>query len=59
MKLATFTTEDNTKPRVGIVIDDSILDLSQLSGLPATMKAILADGEDSLAKIRDYSESAT
>lgn len=59
MKLATFTTEENTTPRVGIVRDDGLVDLSPLAGLPVTMRAILGEGESSLARIRDYAESAS
>ena len=59
MKLATFTTGDNTTRRVGIVRDDGLVDLSQLAGLPATMKTILADGDNSLARIRQEAESAS
>lgn len=59
MKLATFTTEENTTPRVGIVRDDGLVDLSPLAGLPVTLRAILDEGESSLARIRDYAESAS
>ena len=59
MKLATFTTGDSDTQSVGVVSDDGIIDLSQVDGLPKTMKSILADGESSLAKIRDLAESAS
>ena len=59
MKLATFTTEDNSTQRVGVVSYDGIIDLSQQHGLPKTMKSILAEGESSLAIIRDLTESAS
>jgi len=59
MKLATFTTENNNTPRVGIVRDDGIIDLSQLTGIPPTMKTILTGGEGVLTKLRDVESSRT
>jgi 2-keto-4-pentenoate hydratase/2-oxohepta-3-ene-1,7-dioic acid hydratase in catechol pathway len=59
MKLATYTTKDNTTPRAGIVRDDGMVDLSQLAGIPATMKEILKGGESTLEKIREHAGSAT
>jgi 2-keto-4-pentenoate hydratase/2-oxohepta-3-ene-1,7-dioic acid hydratase in catechol pathway len=59
MKLATFTTEDNMTPRVGIVCNDGIIDLSQFADIPSTMKEILSDGDSLLQKIRNLENSTT
>ena len=59
MKLTTFTTRENSTPRVGIVRDNGIVDLSQLASIPSTLKAILAEGESVLDKIRKFEVSAT
>ena len=59
MKLVTFTTADNTKSRIGIVRDDGIVDLSQLAGLPVSMKALLGEGEGSITKVRDFAATAS
>ncbi len=48
MKLVTFTTEDNT--RIGVVIDDKVIDLSLAApGLPNDMKNFLIGGADAMA----------
>ena len=49
MKLATFSTTDNPAPRVGVVRDDKLVDLSTCSDLPTDMKALLASGIDTAA----------
>lgn len=49
MKLATFSTPDNALPRVGVRRDDTLVDLSTCSDLPATMKDLLATGIDAQA----------
>ena len=59
MKLVTFTTADNTKSRIGIVRDDGIVDLSQLAGLPVSMKALLGEGEGSITKVGDFAATAS
>ena len=48
MKLVTFTTEGNT--RIGVVIDDKVIDLSSAAtGLPNDMKNFLIGGDDAMA----------
>ncbi len=52
MKLATFSTADNPNPRLGVVREDGMMDLSSIGGAPDSMRAWLAGGEaaDSLAR---------
>jgi 2-keto-4-pentenoate hydratase/2-oxohepta-3-ene-1,7-dioic acid hydratase in catechol pathway len=52
MKLATFTTNDNLTPRIGIVTADGIIQLP--TEFPSDMKSLLANGVD-----LDAIESAT
>ncbi|MCZ6501015.1 MAG: fumarylacetoacetate hydrolase family protein [Gammaproteobacteria bacterium] len=59
MKLVTFTTEGNATPSIGIARDDGIVDLSQLTGPPVSMKALLDEGESSIARVRDLAETAS
>ena len=44
MKLATFSTADNSSPRLGKVTEEGIVDLSAIDGLPRTMSAYLSGG---------------
>ena len=46
MKLATFSTPDNPTPCVGVIRNDTIVDLSSCSDLPTDMKSLLATGND-------------
>ena len=46
MKLATFCTTDNPSPRLGKVTEDGIVDLGAIDGIPGTMMAYLAGGDD-------------
>jgi len=55
MKLATFTHQGTT--RVGVVDGDEIADLSG-SGLPGEMVALLAGGDDALARADEAAASA-
>jgi 2-keto-4-pentenoate hydratase/2-oxohepta-3-ene-1,7-dioic acid hydratase in catechol pathway len=50
MKLATFT--HNNATRVGVVVEDSIVDLAAVPELPREMKAFLTAGNDALARAR-------
>lgn len=51
MKLSTFTHNGTT--RIGVVVDDEIVDLSTVSpALPREMKALLAAGPDALEQAR-------
>lgn len=45
MKLATFTTSDNSTPRIGIIQDDNVIDLTG-SGAPADMVELIRQGID-------------
>jgi len=57
MKLVTFTDSDGT--RIGIVKDDSIVDLSATNpDLPTDMTALLKGGDDLMGKVRIAEESA-
>ncbi len=49
MKLASFTTADNTSPRVGVVVGDEIVDLASCGDFPVDMKSLLAAGIDTAA----------
>jgi len=49
MKLATFSPEADATPRLGVVVDDGIVDLSQCGSFPADMTAMLEQGIDPLA----------
>ena len=46
MKLATYTTASNQNPRVGVVVDDEVVDLGSCGDFPSDMKALLAAGVD-------------
>src|SRR5581483_11480010 len=55
MKLATFTSDKFT--RIGIVLDDVVIDLSQaVPDLPRDMGSFLAAGEQGMAKARAATE---
>lgn len=59
MKLATFSTADNPAPRLGVVLDDAVLDLSTITGAPATMMDYLAGGgaaSDAVASAANQAE---
>ena len=58
MKLATFSTMDNPAPRVGVLRDDALVDLSTCSDLPTDLKTLLAAGIDTTA-IRSAIEGAS
>ena len=49
MKLATFSPNAETTPRVGVVVDDGIVDLSRYGDFPGDMTAILQRGVDPAA----------
>ncbi len=49
MKLATYTTASNTTPRVGVVVNDTIVDLASCGDFPSDMTALLASGIDTAA----------
>jgi len=44
MKLATFSTADNPAPRLGVVLDDGIVDLTLSANAPSTMQEYLEGG---------------
>ena len=41
MKLATFSTADNPSPRLGVVSDGGVVDLSSVAGTPAGVGAAM------------------
>ena len=43
MKLATFSTTDDARPRLGLVTERGLIDLSRVDGAPDTMAAYLTD----------------
>ena len=45
MKLATFSTAENPSPRLGVVRDDDMVDLSSVPAAPHSMAAYLAGGK--------------
>jgi 2-keto-4-pentenoate hydratase/2-oxohepta-3-ene-1,7-dioic acid hydratase in catechol pathway len=51
MKLATFTYNNAT--RIGVVVEDSIIDLAAVPELPREMKAFLNAGKDALDRARN------
>ena len=59
MKLATFSTADNPAPRLGLVRDGGIADLSSISGVPGTMHAYLAGGQDADTRVRAAAGNAS
>ncbi len=52
MKLATFSTAASGTPRLGLVVDDGIVDLAAVAGAPGTMADYLAGGEAAEAAVR-------
>ncbi|NIP14151.1 MAG: 5-carboxymethyl-2-hydroxymuconate isomerase [Pseudomonadales bacterium] len=58
MKLATFSTEENTNPRLGAVRDDGIVDLGGFAGVPDTMLDLLRAGEAAMTAARAAAEAA-
>ncbi len=65
MRLVTFSRSNETAPRLGIRVDDRVLDVATaastagLGDTPASMKALLAGGLDAMARMRHLSTSAT
>ncbi len=51
MKLARFT--HNNATRIGVVVDDSIIDLGAIPELPREMVAFLSSGKDALDRARN------
>ena len=51
MKLATFSTADNTSPRLGVVLDDGIVDLAAIDGAPESMQAYLVAEADTMSSL--------
>ena len=58
MKLATFSTADNPNPRLGVVRDDGIVDLSAMDGAPASMAAYLSGGPAAVEAARSAAAAA-
>lgn len=49
MKLATFSDPNNSKPRIGVVTDDGVVDISAQAEIPDTMLALLRAGDSGIA----------
>lgn len=58
MKLATFSTADNARPRLGVARDDGIVDLSSISDAPDTMAAYLSGGQAADSQVRTAAANA-
>lgn len=58
MKLITFSSPDNARPRVGIYRDDGVVDLGRDDKVPNTMLELLAAGDSALAAARAAAESS-
>ena len=59
MKLATFTSADDNSPRLGVVRNDGIVDLSRAAPeLPNHMTGLLAEGDDALVAARAAADTA-
>ena len=56
MKLATFSTADNPNPRLGVVRDDCLIDLSAVAGTPHSMAAYLTGGQAADEQVRAVAE---
>ncbi|MXY04293.1 MAG: 5-carboxymethyl-2-hydroxymuconate isomerase, partial [Gammaproteobacteria bacterium] len=57
MKLVTFRTSGNDAPRLGIVQDEGVLDLTGAPGVPGTMRELLAGGDAAMDAARRAGES--
>lgn len=57
MKLVTFRTSGNDAPRLGIVEDEGVLDLTGAPGVPSTMRELLAGGDAAMDAVRRAGES--
>ena len=52
MKLATFSTADDSRQRLGAVRHDGMVDLSSIPGAPGSMRAYLAGGRTADEQVR-------
>ncbi len=59
MKLITFSSPDNARPRVGVYRDDGVVDLSRDDKVPDTMLELLAAGDSAMAAARAAAESSS
>ncbi len=59
MKLITFSSPDNARPRVGVYRDDGVVDLTRDDKVPDTMLELLAAGDSAMAAARDGAESSS
>ena len=59
MKLATFSTADNPDPRLGVVRDDCLVDMSTVPGAPHSMAAYLSGGQAADEQVRAAAEKAS
>ena len=58
MKLVSFSTTENPKPRLGAVRDDGIADLSGSDGIPDTMLGLLNAGDAAMKAAHDAAQAA-
>jgi 2-keto-4-pentenoate hydratase/2-oxohepta-3-ene-1,7-dioic acid hydratase in catechol pathway len=58
MKLVSFSTTENPKPRLGAVRDDGIADLSGSDGIPDTMLGLLNAGDAAMKAAHEAAEAA-
>lgn len=58
MKLITFSSPDDARPRVGAYRDDGVVDLSRDDKVPNTMREFLAAGDSAMAAARAAAESS-
>jgi len=56
MKLVTYQAQDG--PRVGLVVEDRVLDVAAETGLPADMIALIHRGDEALERLRRLESSA-
>lgn len=59
MKIATFTDASGAT-KIGVVVDDGLIDLSQVApDLPGDLKSLLQAGDDAMAEVRHIAANAT
>jgi 2-keto-4-pentenoate hydratase/2-oxohepta-3-ene-1,7-dioic acid hydratase in catechol pathway len=58
MKLVSFSTTENPKPRLGAVRDDGIADLSGSDGIPDTMLGLLNAGDAAMKAAHEAAQAA-
>ncbi len=59
MKLATFTTAANPKPRLGVVLADGIVDLTTINGAPTSLRAYLEAGASAQSSLESTAKQSS